>query len=215
MGVIYNQNAKETELYSAYGYTVSGKINRYIWTYDGSGREENCYTSIKITDPEDNIILAREMGNNTIFEGTFNSHIDNFLWWIKNDSPSDYEIEKMLLVVLVKNDGLFSYKINNRKIDQRRKEAEQKEREETEKKLKAYCEELETYCKNKGFIFYRSWDGVYIFRINYDIDHVKEVLKKENSNLMEHYIKYAEQFPERELTIAFHGNIVDAMDFIK
>ena len=42
-----NNNVEETKIMQAYGLTVYGKINRYVWTLEGN-REENALINIKI-----------------------------------------------------------------------------------------------------------------------------------------------------------------------
>ena len=219
MGIIYNPSVKETELYSAYGYTVSGKANRYEWTYDGSGREEDCYINITIADAYGHVVFSHDMGNNAILEGTFNRHIDNFLWWIANENPSDYDMENTLYKVLVRNSTLFSYQIENRKAKQRREETEQKAIAERQRLENEQIEKIQAYCDQSGFILYRSWKGLYIFRVNYNTEQVTQALKKtiqaDNTAAMDHYIEYAERYPENEITIVFSGEIENAMQFIK
>ena len=49
MGLILNNNVEESKIYSAYGLTVYGKVNRYVWTIDNN-REENALTTIRVVD---------------------------------------------------------------------------------------------------------------------------------------------------------------------
>ena len=49
MGLILNNNVEESKIYSAYGLTVHGKINRYIWTMDNN-KEEKVLITIRISD---------------------------------------------------------------------------------------------------------------------------------------------------------------------
>lgn len=51
MGLILNNNVEETKIMSAYGLTVYGKINRYVWTLSGN-TEENALITIRIADAE-------------------------------------------------------------------------------------------------------------------------------------------------------------------
>lgn len=50
--IIDNKNATEKPIYSAYGYTVNAIEAIYRWTYDGSNREQKCYTMVSILDSE-------------------------------------------------------------------------------------------------------------------------------------------------------------------
>ena len=48
MGLILNNNVEETKIMQAYGLTVYGKINRYVWALEGN-REEKALIDIRIT----------------------------------------------------------------------------------------------------------------------------------------------------------------------
>ena len=52
MGIIYNENVQESKIYQAYGLTVYGKINRYVWA-TRENQEENALTAIRIVDASD------------------------------------------------------------------------------------------------------------------------------------------------------------------
>ena len=218
MGLVYT-DSKETELYNAYGYTVAGKPDQYVWTYDGSGRNEECYSSITITDSRGNTILSRHLGNNAIFKEIFDRNIDNFLWWLKEDNPDTIDIESNFIKVFIQNDQLFSYRIKNRKRRQKEEEDRQQAIAAQMEKIRSYRERLEVYCKDKKYAFCRlSDDDVYIVKINHDKGVAKELLKNTltyaTDKDMRHYIDYAKKYPEEELTILFGGNIEDAVKFI-
>ena len=67
MGLILNNNVEETKIIQAYGLTVYGKINRYVWTLEGN-REENALIDIRIADAKENTIFSMQMGNRCIFQ---------------------------------------------------------------------------------------------------------------------------------------------------
>lgn len=118
--IIDNKNATEKPIYSAYGYTVNAIEAIYRWTYDGSNREQKCYTMVSILDSE-NVEIFRFNGfNNPAFADILEKNIDCFLWWIKTDKPDAYDIEKTFYNAIIKNSCLFSYRIDQRK----RREAE-------------------------------------------------------------------------------------------
>ena len=54
MGIIYNENVQESKIYQAYGLTVYGKINRYVWA-TRENQEENALTAIRIVDASGNL----------------------------------------------------------------------------------------------------------------------------------------------------------------
>ena len=81
MGLILNNNVEESKIMTAYGLTVYGKINRYIWTISDKA-EENALINIRITDAEGNNIFDMNMGNNVILQSRIDDTMDNFLYWI-------------------------------------------------------------------------------------------------------------------------------------
>ena len=127
MGIIYTGNNEIVTLYQAYGLTVNGIIHDYVWTIYENKREK-CYTYIEFLDAEGNIFYSRQMGNNVILEGCFQKHIDNVLWYLSHDTDFDrnnsYDFDKLITDVLIKNSALFSYRIEQRKQKEKRKEEE-------------------------------------------------------------------------------------------
>ena len=100
MGIIYNENVQESKIYQAYGLTVYGKINRYVWA-TRENQEENALTAIRIVDASGNDILFMHLGNNVILQSIIDSTIDNFLYWILEDKPDAYTIKKQVLFILL------------------------------------------------------------------------------------------------------------------
>ncbi|MBC5688175.1 hypothetical protein H8S37_04405 [Mediterraneibacter sp. NSJ-55] len=116
MGIIYNKNAQEQELYIAYGFTVYGKINKYEWTIYPDRALEDVLISLRITDENGNDIYNKHLGNNCSFMKIFNNTIDNFLYWIKNDKPDAYSLNKAVFDCLCSNNSLFNHRMENRKF---------------------------------------------------------------------------------------------------
>ena len=108
MGLILNNNVEESKIYSAYGLTVYGKINRYIWTMDNN-KEEKVLITIRISDVEGNDIFSMQMGNRCIFQSRIDDTMDNFLYWIAKDQPDAYDIEKQVFKSLCASDCLFNH----------------------------------------------------------------------------------------------------------
>ncbi len=95
MGIIYNNNVEETKIYEAYGLTVYGKINRYVWNIYGN-KEENALITIRIADAEGKNIFSMYMGNNCILQSRIDDTMDNFLWWIAEEKPDAYTMERQI-----------------------------------------------------------------------------------------------------------------------
>ena len=68
MGIIYDGNVEEKKLYTAYGLTVYGKINRYVWTIH-DGKEDECIITLRITDSNGNNI-KEGIKHTSFFSGT-------------------------------------------------------------------------------------------------------------------------------------------------
>ena len=142
MGLILNNNVEESKIMSAYGLTVYGKINRYIWTISDRA-EEKALITIRIIDAEGNDIFSMNMGNNVILQSRIDDTMDNFLYWIAKDQPDVYDIEKQVFKSLCASNCLFNHSIRQRKQNEKRKEEEIQriaerqamEREEEEKRL--------------------------------------------------------------------------------
>lgn len=109
--IIDKKDARKELLYTAYGYAVEGIKATYIYTYDGSNREEDCLTSLYITDVEGKEIYTYKGFNNPISCTCFEKNIDCFLWWIQHDTPGNYDIKKTFNDVFVNNRGIFSHRI--------------------------------------------------------------------------------------------------------
>ena len=136
MGIIYNGNVEEKELYSAYGMIVYGKENDYDWTIYPDRPREKCYISLRINDGTNDIINLT-LGNRCIFKENFDRTIDNFLYWIDKDFPSNYVIENTVFKSLTCTDSIFNHLIEQRKYRERQEEQQQKRIEEREKKERA------------------------------------------------------------------------------
>lgn len=199
--IIDRNNAVEKELYNAYGYTVYGKEAIYRWTYDGSGREEDCYTSLRI-ERDGFEIYKCNFGNNCIFDVHFKRDIDNFLWWIENDKPDTCTIEQKVQKVLINNDCMFSYMIGNRRRKEKQKAEEEKRYQKMEEERQATISEVMEYCDKKGFgVAYDGYNSMAIFRINRNVEKVKEFLA--DTQQFNFILDYAKKHPENELTLVY------------
>ena len=65
MGIIYDKNAEEKELYSAYGMTVYGKENRYDSVF--SPEVKSAYITLRFTNGEENLADVY-LGNRCVFK---------------------------------------------------------------------------------------------------------------------------------------------------
>ena len=129
MGIIYDGNVEEKKLYKAYGLTVYGKINRYIWTIH-NGKEDECIITLRISDSTGNNVLDMYLGNNCIMYDTFDRTIDNFLYWISTENPDAEQIKKQVYESLCQSDCWFNHRITNRKFKERQQAETQRKGEE-------------------------------------------------------------------------------------
>ena len=217
MGIIYNGNVEEKELYSAYGMTVYGKENDYEWTIYLDRPREKCYISLRINNGTNDIINIT-LGNRCIFKENFDRTIDNFLYWIKNDIPSDYIIENAVFKSLTCADSIFNHLIEQRKYRERQEEEQRKRIKECEKKERAAVVEIIDYCTKHGFFSYEKYGEIIILKPLHD--NVKEMIKSAidqcNTERMEMYIDFAMKHSENnDLRIVASGTIEEVLEFVR
>ena len=219
MGIIYDKNAEEKELYSAYGMTVYGKENRYDSVF--SPEVKSAYITLRFTKGEENLADVY-LGNRCVFPDTFDMTIDDFLYWIKEEKPESYQIEDGVFKYLCNNNSLFRYNIERMK----RKEREQKEEAERTEKYKAEMQKqrefIEKKCKENNWMpyiqYYYPYCDVYIFNpLN---DGTKELIRHsielEDIDRLESYIKFVEEHPEnKDLKVVCYGNLEGVVSFLK
>lgn len=217
MSIIYNSNVEEKELYSAYGLTVYGKENDYDWTIYPDRPSEKCYISLRINDGK-NDIINMTLGNRCIFKENFDRTIDNFLYWIKNDVPSDHIIENAVFKSLTCADSIFNHLIEQRKYRERQDEELRKRAEEREKKERAAVVEIIDYCTKHGFFSYEKYGEIVIVKpLNDKVkEAVKNTIKQCNTGRMEMYIDFAVKHPDnKDLRIVASGTIEEVLDFVR
>lgn len=221
MGIIYNGNVEEKELYSAYGMTVYGKENDYDWTIYPDRQREKCYISLRITNiinGNENDIINLTLGNRCIFKENFDRTIDNFLYWIDKDFPSNYVIENAVFKSLTCTDSIFNHLIEQRKYRERQDEELRKRAEEREKKERAAVVEIIDYCTKHGFFSYEKYGEIIIVKpLNDKVkEAVKNTIKQCNTGRMEMYIDFAVKHPDnKDLRIVASGTIEEVLDFVR
>ena len=217
MGIIYNGNVEEKELYSAYGLTVYGKENDYDWTIYPDRPREKCYISLRINDGTNDIINLT-LGNRCIFKENFNRTIDNFLYWIKNDIPSDYIIENAVFKSLTCTDSIFNHHIEQRKYRERQEEEQRKRIKEREKKERAAVVKIIDYCTEHGFFSYEKYGEIIMVKTLQEKAKkiVKGAIDQCNTERMEMYIDFAMKHSENnDLRIVVNGTIEEILDFVR
>lgn len=217
MGIIYNENVEEKKLYSAHGMTVYGKENDYDWTIYPNKPREKCYISLRINDGTNDIINLI-LGNRCVFKDNFDRTIDNFLYWIKNDSPSNYTIENAVFRSLTCADSLFNHLIEQRKWKERQEEELRKRAEEREKAERAAVVEIIDYCTKHEYFSYESYGEIIILKPLNDKakETIKNTIKQCNTERMEMYIDFAMKYSENnDLRIVASGTIEEVLEFVR
>ena len=192
MGIIYNNNVEESKIYQAYGLTVYGKINRFEWT--AYNETENALINIRITDANGNDVVSMYMGNNCILQRQIDDTLDNFLWWIAEEHPDSYTIEKQVYKSLCASDNFFNYKIRQRKDRQKKEEEEQKRFIEREKAQNAAIDSIKAYCKKNGLIPYFTYDEVYLIKTHNDKAY--NAISTADNKRMENIIDFMQKHPD-------------------
>ena len=209
MGIIYDGNVEEKKLYKAYGLTVYGKINRYVWTIH-NGKEDECIITLRIANNDENNLLDMYLGNNCIMYDTFDITIDNFLYWINTENPDAEQIKKQVFESLCKSDCWFNDRISTRKFNAEREEEKRKRIEEQKKKEQAALDKIKEYCQKKDLIFYYDGWTVYLLKTlnNKAEESVKNAIENRRFDNMERYIQFAEKYPDnKDLRIIQSGAI--------
>ena len=209
MGIIYDGNVEEKKLYKAYGLTVYGKINRYVWTIY-NGKEDECIITLRIADNAGNTILDMYLGNNCIMYDTFDRTIDNFLYWISTENPDAEQIKKQVYQSLCQSDCWFNHRITNRKFKERQQAETQRKIEEWEEKKQATLDKIKEYCRKKNLIFYYDGWKAYLLETscNAATSLVNQAIAEKNHTDMERYIQFAEKYPDnKDLRIIQSGTI--------
>lgn len=209
MGIIYDGNVEEKKLYKAYGLTVYGKINRYIWTIHNE-KEDECIITLRIADSAGNNVLDMYLGNNCIMYDIFDRTIDNFLYWISTENPDAEQIEKQVFESLCQSDCWFNDRIRMRKFNDQRKEKERKRIEEQKAKEQATMDKIKEYSRKNDLIFYDAWGYVYLLKtLNGNAkESIIRAIESGNRDNMRRYIQFAEKYPDnKDLHIIQSGTI--------
>ena len=209
MGIIYNENVEEKKLYKAYGLTVYGKINRYVWTIHNE-KEDECIIALRIANNDENNLLDMYLGNNCIMYDTFDRTIDNFLYWINTENPDTEQIKKQVYQSLCQSDCWFNHRITNRKFKERQQAETQRKIEEQEEKKQATLDKIKEYCRKKDLIFYYDGWTVYLLKAldAKGRELVNQVIEEKNHDYMVSYIQFAEKYPDnKDLHIIQSGTI--------
>lgn len=212
MGIIYNGNVEEKKLYKAYGLTVYGKINRYVWIIHNN-KEDDCIITLRITDNDGNNILDMYLGNNCSMMEIFDRTIDNFLYWIGTENPDAEQIEKQVYQSLCQSDCWFNHRIQARKFNARREEEERRRIEEQKEKEPAALDKIKEYCRERDLIFYYDGWTVYILKALNDkaLESINRVIKNHDCEMMKKYIQFAKEYSDdprnKDLKIVQSGTI--------
>ena len=216
MGLILNNNVEETKIMQAYGLTVYGKINRYVWTLEGN-REENALIDIRITrmiNGKENTIFSMQMGNRCIFQCRIDDTMDNFLYWIATEKPDTYAIEKQVYRSLCQSDSLFNHLIRQKKDRQRKADEERQRIEETQRKERAAVDSINDYSNENGLIPAFTYEKVYLIKPL--TEKAQNVIKTADNKHMEGLLQFMESHPDNtDARIVTSGTMEEILNYIK
>ena len=212
MGLILNNNVEETKIMSAYGLTLYGKINRYIWTISDRA-EENALITIRIIDAEGNDIFSMNMGNNVILQSRIDDTMDNFLYWIAKDHPDKYDIEKQVFKSLCASNCLFNHSIRQRKQNEKRKEEETQRIAERQAMEEKQIATITDYCNRKGLFFYQDYTEGYLLKALTET--ASNMLKTADKKQMDYIIDFAQKHPDnKDVAIVKHDTMENILKYI-
>ena len=213
MGLILNNNVEESKIMSAYGLTVYGKINRYIWTISDRA-EEKALITIRIADAEGNDIFSMNMGNNVILQSRIDDTMDNFLYWIAKDHPDKYDIEKQIFKSLCASNCLFNHSIRQRKQNEKRKEEEAQRIAERKAMEEKQITTITDYCKSKGLFFYQDYTEGYLLKALTET--ASNMLTTADKKQMDYIIDFAQKHPDnKDVAIVKHDTMENILNYIK
>ena len=212
MGLILNNNVEESKIMSAYGLTVYGKINRYVWTISDRA-EENALITIRIADAEGNNIFDMNMGNNVILQSRIDDTLDNFLYWIAKDQPEAYTIEKQVFKSLCASDCLFNHSIRQKKQAEKRKEEEMQRIAERQAEEKKQIDSIKDYCSRKGLFFYQDYSECYLLKAHTET--ALNMITTADKKQMDYIIDFAQKHPDnKDVSIVKHDTMENILKYI-
>ena len=212
MGLILNNNVSEEKILQAYGLTVYGKINRYVWTLSGN-TEENALITIRIADAEENILFSMDMGNRCIFQSRIDDTLDNFLYWMVTEKPDTFSIERQVYKSLCQSDSLFNHSIRQKKDRQRKADAERQRMEEAQKKEGAAVDSINYYSNENGLIPAFTYEKVYLIKALTET--AQNVIKTADNKYMEGILQFMESHPDNtDARIIKSGTMEEILQYI-
>lgn len=206
--IIDRKEAKKETLFQAHGYTVEGIKAVYRWTYDGSNREENCLTSLYITDADGKEVYRHYGFNNPIFMTCFEKNIDCLLWWMQHNQPDAYSIEKTFHDVFIKNSCFFSHRIRQRMQAEKRKEEERQKALEKALEREKIEAEISGYCIENNLKLYKTFSRLYI--MEFTDSKTEALFNNADARQLENYIDFITQNGCKEAKILYSADLYNA-----
>lgn len=220
MGLVYSfKETKEAKLYEAYGMVVYGNVNKYTWTIYPDRPDEEVYTSIRIEkDGED--IVNEKFGNRCIFKEVFEKTIDNLLWWLDQDKPDPYEVEKIIFKSLCENSSLFNYRIESRKRKMLEKYRENERAEKRKVQMKELFHQLQSICDKKKWLLYQhgEYSECFIFKAKNKRakEHILDTIAEDKSNRIKSFADFAKKHADNtDVELIASGYIEDVVNMLK
>ena len=217
MGLILNNNAPEEKIMQAYGLTVYGKINRYVWILKGNKEENALINIIIVSDADNKLIFSMQMGNRCIFQSRIDDTMDNFLYWIATENPDTYSIEKQVYKSLCQSDSIFNHSIRQKKDRQKKEDAERQRMEEAKEKERAAVDSIKTYCKEKGLFYYIGYEEVVLIKAtnNNDRKMIAEAQRKDDTEKLKMIMDFIRKYPDNNnLKIIKSGTMEEILQYI-
>lgn len=213
MGLILNNNVEETKIMSAYGLTVYGKVNRYVWTLEGNKEENALINIIIVSDADNELLFSMQMGNRCILQCRIDDTMDNFLYWIATEKPDTYAIEKQVYKSLCQSDSLFNHLIRQKKDRQKKADAERQRMEEAQKAERAAVDSITDYSNENGLILAFTYEKVYLIKALTET--ARNVLKMADNERMEGLLQFMESHPDNtDAKIITSGNMEEILQYI-
>lgn len=215
MGIIYNNNVEESKIYQAYGLTVYGKVNKYVWEIFNN-KEENVLITIRIVDVEGKDIFSMYMGNRYIFQSRIDDTMDNFLYWMVKDQPDTYTIENQIYKSLCQSDSIFNHLILNRKQKEKRQAEEEQRFAERQAEEKRHLNIIKEYCDSKGLFFYQDYTDICLLKATNNNDRNLLAEARNDKSKMQMIINFMRKYPDYNgIKVVKHDTMENILNYIK
>ena len=128
-------------------------------------------------------------------------------------TSNSYDFDKLITDVLIKNSALFSYRIEQRKQNEKRKEEEAQRIAERQAEEKKQIDRIKDYCSRKGLFFYQDYTEGYLLKALTET--ATNMLTTADKKQMDYIIDFAQKHPDnKDVAIVKHDTMENILKYI-